>query len=231
MSKQRGAISQKILLAAIVVAAILIAGTYVIGHRTTTNNSNNQQDGWSTYKSDKYGFSFDYMTEWGKPKVEEVMPPKLKQGPGLPTIKDHKGKEYKISFTDKKIFSDTGDITVTIDSKDYSTTVCTADNQCSQTGTLSEASVKSMIESSKDYALKSDQQTYSFLYGSSAKSNLSIYKIAHLNKINSEVAMLSYTYNIPLDCNNKLKSPKSDFCIAQNDYSNLNKFVSSIRDD
>lgn len=193
----------------------------------------NSTSPWATYTSQQYGFKFDYLKQWGQPKVTAETSAPQTSVDGAPKVTKYSGTRYTVSFPDAQ--SD-HPIMATLDSSDYSMQTCAAPNQCATVNAFTQADIKNVLSlkgSSQNSVaiLSKDDSSYSSIRYSPVSGVLTTSRIVNLSKIKVNAASITFVLPTPSsNCkNNSLAANSSSGCITQSDYSNLSRFAKSIQ--
>lgn len=217
--------SKTILLFGLIVLfiATLAYGYYQNKNNKSSSPANNSE--WTEFKSEKYGFKFDYPKEWKMPMITERSA--------------ETGKTYSVNFPP---FSRANEIRVistvsmVFDSKDLKFKVCddVDKNQCSNVVAFAESDVRAALSANKAGLLFYDNDSYASLSSElqqSTISSLGITRIVKLQKIQASAVRASYILRSDAkDCSKSTLAPlSSNGCITRATYDTFSRIVDSIK--
>lgn len=181
-------------------------------------SSSNLPEGWSQFQSTKYGFKFEYPTDWGSPQVAKTI--------------GKTGHHYDISFQqDAEKKSSNAIISISLDSNDYTKSVCPKPKAC-QTINISVTSknITSDLKSTSNYAA-SDNNSYAFITHLPAATELIDKQIISLPKLNVSAGVATYILGGNSKCpTDKFAAGGQSTCITRSDYSKINQLMKSIKE-
>lgn len=212
----KGSNNKLLILAALI---ILFIATLAYGYYQTKNSKYSpaaNSSEWAEFKSEKYGFKFNYLKAWGEPKI---------------TVESGKaGKSYSINFIPTNKHSET--VSLSFDSEDFSNNFCDPSKQCTDNGGLTGSEVKSKLSIEPKIFSVYDNTSFAVISPSPTQgisSELSSYHIVMLDKI--KVSAVRGLYSIKSDSTcpkDKLTDKVEPGCVDKEDYSNLKSVIGSI---
>lgn len=198
---------------------ILFIATLAYGYYQNKNNQSKNSTSsseWTEFKSEKYGFKFDYFKAWGEPKV---------------TVESGKvGKRYNINFIPTKKHTET--VSLSFDSEDFSNNFCDPSKQCVDNGGLTATEIKNKLSVDPKLFPIYDSTSFAVITSSPSQgisSELNFFHTVNLKKIKVNAVRGSYSVKSESSCpKDKLLDKVDPGCIDKEDYNNLKSVVGSL---
>jgi hypothetical protein len=203
--------------------ATLAYGYYQNKNNQSKNSTSSSE--WTEFKSEKYGFKFEYPKEWKMPNITERSA--------------ETGKTYSVNFppfSKSKETSIISTLSMVFDSKDLKFKVCDDVDKgiCSDVIAFTESDVKATLSANKTGLLFYDSDSYTNLSSEQQQNtinSLSIVRIVKLPKIQVSAVRASYILRSDApDCLKNALSPSSaNGCITKVIYDTFSRIVDSIK--
>lgn len=207
-----------VILAAVIILALLGCAVYLWRHNNSAGSSP-ANNGWTSYAATKYGFKFQYPSDWGTPAVSESA--------------GTQGKTYGIHFQQSKASSPT--ISASFDSQNLVVKNCDAQDHssCSELKAFTSSDVKqNLSQNAKSYTAVTDKSAALVTSGPGPSDvSLMVQQIISLPSLNVTAAKAYYTVNNPpKSCPKDTFSPNGTVnCVSRTNFDDITEFLSSIQ--
>lgn len=225
-SKKMTYVATAVILA--VIAAAIVAA--VLTRSPKNNQSSNQTSSWQVYQNKNLGFSFNYPTAWGTPKLTDTTPA---GSPGhsysMSFVKSAQGPHNQFTQT-AAIFLETKDLV-----KGYCTSASAS--SCTTVSGFSAGAITPVLNQINSpqyaYVVKHDATSYAQVDNSDKKVSV-LLDFQKVNLTTANVSAVTGKYSIVRGDNPKTTCPANQFssannCVSLANYNDLNKVLKSIQ--